>query len=123
MEVVGCLVSLGQDQCGHARLAQEKLDENCVYLGSCSSFQQVFTKNYLFDVKTTMMRLKGDCNTINAYSKCKCWWQGFHMWLEESGIANLLSVPQLEADGFTINYNTERNWVVTTPEGEEIVHR
>ena len=42
------------------------------------------------------------------------------MWIVESGIENFLSVPQLEADGFTINYHTKRNWVVTTPEGEEI---
>ena len=41
----------------------------------------------------------------------------------DSSIANLLSVPQLEADGFTIDYNTNRDWVVTTPEGEEIVFK
>ena len=39
----------------------------------------------------------------------------------DSSIANLLSVPQLEADGFTIDYTTNRDWVVTTPEGEEIM--
>ena len=28
---------------------------------------------------------------------------------------NLLSVPQLEKDGYIIDYNTERDWVVTAP--------
>ena len=41
------------------------------------------------------------------------------MWLGESGIENLLSVPQLEAYGFTFNYNTKCDLVVTTPEGGE----
>ena len=48
-----------------------------------------------------MMRLKGDCNTGTTYSKRKGWLKGFRMWLLESDIANLLSIPQLEADGFT----------------------
>ena len=42
------------------------------------------------------------------------------MWLVESGIAKLLSVPQLEVDSFIIYYNTKRDWVVTTPEGDKI---
>ena len=35
----------------------------------------------------------------------------------ELGIANLLSVLQLERDGFVINYNTNCGWTVTTPDG------
>ena len=45
------------------------------------------------------------------------------MWLVESLITNLLSVPHLKANGFTIDYNTKRDWVVTTPEGEEIMFK
>ena len=41
------------------------------------------------------------------------------MWLVESGIANLLSIPQLEADGFKVEYSTNL-WTVTTPEGHVI---
>ena len=39
-------------------------------------------------------------------------------WLNEKGIANLLSIPQLEKDGYTIDYNTKCDWVVTTPTGK-----
>ena len=31
---------------------------------------------------------------------------------------NLLSIPQLEKDGYTIDYNTKRNWVVMTSSGK-----
>ena len=41
------------------------------------------------------------------------------MWLVESGIANLLSVPQLEADGFKVDYSNNL-LMVTTPEGHVI---
>ena len=33
---------------------------------------------------------------------------------------NLLSIPQLEEDGYVIDYNTKRDWIVTTPQGDEI---
>ena len=45
------------------------------------------------------------------------------MWIVEYGITKLLSIPQLEVDGFTIDYNTKHNWVVTTPNGEEILFK
>ena len=45
------------------------------------------------------------------------------MWIVKFGIANLLSVPHIEADGFTIDYLKKRDWVVTTPESEEIVFK
>ena len=123
MEGDGCLVSLVHNQHGHTRPSREKLDRNCVYLDSCLSFYQVLTKKILRNVKTTMMHLKGDCNTGTTYPKRKCWWQVFHIWIVESSITNLLRVLQLKADGFTINYNTERDQVLTTPEGEKIVFK
>ena len=41
------------------------------------------------------------------------------MWLVESGIAKILSVPHIKADGFTVDYKNKCDWVVTTPEGEK----
>ena len=43
------------------------------------------------------------------------------MWLNRNDITNLLSIPQLEEDGYMIDYNTTRNWIVTTPGGMEII--
>ena len=103
VEGVGCLVSLVQNQRGHARPAQEKLDENRVYLDNCLSLHQVFTKKHLRGVKINMMHLKGYFNAGTNYSKRKVLWLGFHMYIVDSGIAKLLSVPQLEADDFNID--------------------
>ena len=79
----------------------------------------MFTRKYVSDVTRIMTHLKGDCNVGTTYSNLKGWWSHFHMWLVESVIANLLSVPQLEADGFKIDY-TNNIWTVTTPEGDII---
>ena len=43
--------------------------------------------------------------------------------LNEKGIANILSIPQLEKDGYTIDYNTKRDWVVTTPTGKYLLFK
>ena len=34
---------------------------------------------------------------------------------------DLLSIPQLEKDGYVIDYNTNRDWIVTTPEGKTLM--
>ena len=44
-------------------------------------------------------------------------------WLNEKGIVNLLSIPQLEKDGYTIYYNTKRDWVVTMTSGKCILFK
>ena len=38
-------------------------------------------------------------------------------------VTNLLSIPQLEKDGYLINYNTKRDWAVTTPEGKTLLFK
>ena len=73
MKLVGCLVSLLQNQRGHALPVQDKLDEHSLYLGICYYFHQVFTKKHLSDINTTMMRLKGYCNAVtNYYTRKGC---------------------------------------------------
>ena len=34
-----------------------------------------------------------------------------------TGIANLLSLPSLERDGFVVSYNTKTSWMVECPDG------
>eukprot|EP00957_Ditylum_brightwellii_P042554 3222072-Ditylum_brightwellii.AAC.1 len=72
----------------------------------------------LSDVKAIGTVLPGNCNAGVSTSKEKGAYRLWSFWLNEKGIANLLSIPQLEKDGYTINYNTKRNWVVTTPSGK-----
>ena len=41
----------------------------------------------------------------------------FYMWLVQNGIANLLSIPCLERDGFRVSYDTNTCWLVHCPDG------
>ena len=45
----------------------------------------------------------------------------FKVWVNERGIANLLSIPTLEEDGYIVTTHTNRKWVVISPEGEEVI--
>ena len=45
----------------------------------------------------------------------------FEIWVNKSGIANLLSISQLEKDGSRVVTDTHREWVVCTPQGEKIL--
>ena len=65
--------------------------------------------------------LKGNCNAGVTTSNEKGWFGTFKMWINKKGIANLLSIPQLEDDGFRIIYDTLKEWVLITPEGKTIV--
>ena len=113
------LGSLVRPGCTFVQVAQETLHEDRCYLDSYSSFHQVFTRKYLSDITRMMTRLKGNCNAGTTYSNLKGLWSYFHMWLVESGITNLLSVPQLEADGFKVDYSNNLLTVIM-PEGHVI---
>eukprot|EP00957_Ditylum_brightwellii_P025141 1902851-Ditylum_brightwellii.AAC.1 len=70
-------------------------------------------QDMLSDVKAVWMILQGNCNTGISTSKERGAYGLWSFWLNKKCIANLLSIPQLEKDGYTIDYNTKRNWVVT----------
>ena len=65
--------------------------------------------------------LQGNCNTGVSNSNEKGYYGLWNLWLNEHGIVNLLSIPQLEMDGYFIDYNTKQDWAVTTPAGKVIL--
>ena len=69
----------------------------------------------LGNVKTIGTVLQGNCNAGVSLSKEKGIFGLWSFWINENGIANLLSIPQLEKDRYTVDYNTKRDWVVPTP--------
>eukprot|EP00957_Ditylum_brightwellii_P182512 13902758-Ditylum_brightwellii.AAC.1 len=88
----------------HNPMKRFTLDPHKLCLDSCATYHSAFVRDMLSDVKTIGTE-KG------AYGL-------WSFWLNKKGIVNLLSILQLEKDGYTIGYNTKRNWVVTMPSGE-----
>ena len=85
------------------------LDLYKLYLDSCATYHSAFVRNMLNDVKTVGMILQGNCNAGVSASNERGIYGLWSFWLNEKGIANLLSIPQLEKDGYTIYYNTKRD--------------
>ena len=82
------------------------LDPNKLYLDSMSSFQQMFTKQHLDDIKKSDVTLRGPCNAGTSYSDEKGRYLNlFELWLVWHGITNLLSIPMLEKDRLCMNYD------------------
>ena len=111
---------------GSAKLKPARLKLVCdwkLYLDSCATYHSVFATWCLENIHEVEVYLKGHCNAGVTICKEQGYYGVFKMWLNCNGIANLLSIPQLEQDGYTIDYNTNRNWVVTTPQGKEIVFK
>ena len=91
------------------------LDSHKLYLDSCSLYHSAFVRWMIDDVKTVTTVLQGNCNAGVSTSNEKGFYGLWNFWINEQGIANLLSIPQIEKDGYTIDYNTKRYWVVKTP--------
>ena len=97
--------------------ARKTLKEHFVYLDSTSSFNQVFKEEHLDEVKKVSTSLRAHCNAGTSHADEKGLLLGvFECWLVRNGIANILSVPQLERDGFEVEY-VKRKWSIVCPNG------
>ena len=47
----------------------------------------------------------------------------FQLWINKKGIANIISIPMLEASGYIVSTHTHTDWVVTTPEVKDITFK
>jgi len=105
----------------HVAETRKTLNPQMLYLDSTSSFHQVFTEEHLDNLQPAGTTLRTDCNASTNYATKKGWHRDLlDLWLVCNGIANLLSLTQLEVDGFTVSYHTGGYWIVTTPQGKEI---
>ena len=94
------------------------LDPHKLYLDNCAVYHSAFVRDMLSDTKTVDMVLQENYNTGVSVSKEKGIYGLWIFWLKEKGIENLLSMPQLKKDGYSIDCNTKRDWVITTPSGK-----
>ena len=83
----------------------------------------MFVQILLNNVHEDITVLQGNYNAGVSTSKEKGYYYLMNFLLNEQGIANLLSIPQLEKDGYLIDYNTKRDWAVTTPEGKTLLFK
>ena len=83
----------------------------------------MFITWYLWNVRDAEKTIRGN---FNAGVKM-CTKVGdlgvFKIWINEGGIANLLSIPQLEKDGFRVTSDTHGEWIVYSPRGEMLVFK
>ena len=101
---------------------RDTLDWWKLYLDSCATFHTSFVRDMLSDVYKSKVTLHGSFNAGTTISSEKGYLGPFDLWLNEKGIANLLSIPQLEEEGYKVQYETDlTQWTVTTPQGKKIV--
>ena len=89
-----------------------------LYLDSCSTYHSSFTRWMLGNVHQVSTVLKGNYNAVVSSSYEIRFFGLWEFWLNEQVISKLLSIPKLENYGYVIDYNTNRDWVVTIPEGK-----
>ena len=95
---------------------QITLDWWKLYLDSCTTNHTAFLKSYLTDIHKTKTTFQTICYAGVTTSNIKGLLLGiFDMWINTNEIANLLSVPKLEDDGFCVTYDTQGKWTLHTP--------
>ena len=61
--------------------------------------------------------MNGNCNVGTTTITKRGYYGRVRVCLNENGIANLISIPKLEADSYVVRTDTKREWQFVTPEG------
>ena len=64
--------------------------------------------------------MSGNFNTGTTKITKRGYFGKLRVWLNKNGIANLIYIPMLEADGYVVRTDTKGEWQVLTPEGKII---
>ena len=100
------------------------LNPGKLFLDICLTYYQSIIEDELIHIEVMKYGLRGQCNAGTSYSNHKGWLKDlFHIWVMPHGMANLLSIPQLECDGFKVQYHTGGQWVVTCPDNTDIIFK
>ena len=93
------------------------------YLDSYASYHYFLMEEFLRDTREGSSTMEGSCNAGTVLTNTKGWYGDFEVWLNKKGIANLLSIPVLEAVGYLVSTHTHGDWVVTSPKGKKTVFK
>ena len=93
------------------------------YLDSCTTYHTFFVREFLDIVSFDKTSMNGSCNVGTVTTNSRGWYDEFKVWLNERGIANLLSIPMLENAMYIVSTHTKGDWVVTTPKVKKIIFK
>ena len=62
----------------------------------------------------------GSCNVGTTRITKRGIYGDLQVWLNEQGVANLISIPMLKADGYSVSNATNGEWKLVTPGGDTI---
>ena len=98
-------------------------DPNKLNLDSAATYHSVFVTWCQKNIRVGGRTIHGNCNAGVKLSTKVGDLGVFKMWINKGGIANLLSIPQLEKDGFRITSDTHGEWIVYLPGGDNLVFK
>ena len=89
-------------------------------MDSCALYHTFFAKEFPKNTHEVGATMNGRCSAGTTRTNNRGSYGDFKVWLNEKGIANLISIPMLEASGYTVSTHTKGEWKVVTPEGDTI---
>ena len=93
------------------------LDRWKLYLDRCASYHTFFVKEFLMNIYEGAGAMNGNCNSVTTRITKRGYYGELRVWLNKNSIANLISIPKLEADGYVFRTDTKGEWQVVTPRG------
>eukprot|EP00956_Cyclotella_meneghiniana_P039180 scaffold167175_cov42-Cyclotella_meneghiniana.AAC.1 len=100
--------------------ANERLScgDHKLFLDSCATNHTMCTEKFLSRLHLTKVYLRQNCNAGSKLTNRQGYWNGIPFWVNNTGIANLLSIPKLEKHGWIIKYKTGGEWQALSPGGQ-----
>ena len=98
-------------------------DRNKAYLDTCCTNHSCFAAEYMRNIQKTGVMLKQHCNAGTSMTGRARFWRNLRFWYNEEGIANLISAPQLESEGYMLEYATELGWLAHGPDGKTMMFK
>ena len=103
----------GGDPVGHEFPRRSKK----VHLDSCSTYNSICDPELLDNIRDADVPMRGHCNAgVKVISKVGDF-GGVESWLDETGIANILSIPVLKKLGYHITYDSHDNYYQVSKDG------
>jgi hypothetical protein len=112
--------TVGMIQMSRANAGSKSIcNPHYLYLDSAATQHSMASVQYLSRRHTTRSALRQHCNAGTTLTNRVGYWNGFRFWENPEGIANLMSLPQLELEGYEV-YKNPHEWYAISPSGGRI---